>query len=90
MSDDPLSHLVEAQRGAAKRGALAIWTVYHRPADYPGGYIARMSESQRNGEPTATDLTLAGQLDGIRQVLTKARLIRLDRKPDDASKVVES
>jgi hypothetical protein len=90
MSDDPVSHVLTARSDAAKRGALAIWTVYNRPDDYPGGYIARMSESHRSGEPIATALTLAGPLDGIRQVLAKARLIRLDRKPDDAPQVVES
>jgi hypothetical protein len=88
--DDPSFHVLEAQSEAAKRGALAIWTVYDRPDDYPGGFIARMSESRRSGEPTATDLTLAGELAGIRQVLAKAHLIRVDRKPNDAPKVVES
>ena len=86
MSDDPSLHVLTAQSEAAKRGALAIWTVYDRP----DGFIARMSEVASGGESIATSLTLAGQLAGIRQVLTKARLIRLDRKPDDAPQVVES
>jgi hypothetical protein len=91
MSDsDPSFHVLTAQRDAAKRGALAIWTVYDRPEDHPGGYIARMSESHRSGEPIATSLTLAGELAGIRQVLTKAHLIRVDRKPNDAPQIVES
>jgi hypothetical protein len=90
MSDDPVLHVRTAQSDAAKRGALAIWTVYNRPDDYPNGYIARMSESHRGGEATATDLTLTGERDGLRQVLAKARLIRLDRKPDDAPQVVET
>jgi hypothetical protein len=49
-----------------------------------------MSESHRSGELTATDLTLAGELAGTRQVLAKARLIRLERKPDDEPQVVVS
>jgi hypothetical protein len=91
MSDDPVFQVLEAQSDAAKRGALAIWTVYDRPGDYPDGYIARMFEAASgSGDSIATSLTLAGQLAGIRQVLAKAHLIRLDRKPDDAPQVVES
>jgi hypothetical protein len=90
MSDDPVFHVLEAQSDAARRGALAIWTVYNRPDDYPDGYIARMFEAAPGGTTTPTDMALTGELDGIRQVLAKARHIRLDRKPDDAPQVVES
>jgi hypothetical protein len=44
MSDDPVLHVLTAQSDAAKRGALAVWTVYDRPDDYPDGFIARMFE----------------------------------------------
>jgi hypothetical protein len=90
MSDDPVFHVLEAQSDAARRGALAIWTVYNRPDDYPDGYIARMSEVARGGEPIATSLTLTGRLYGIRQVLAKAGLVVLPRKPDDEPQIVES
>jgi hypothetical protein len=90
MSDDPVLHVLTAQSDAAKRGALAVWTVYNRPDDYPDGYLARMFEAAPGGATTPTDIVLTGKLDGIRHVLAKAGRIRLDRKPDDGPQVVES
>jgi hypothetical protein len=90
MGDDPVLHILTAQSDAAKRGALAVWTVYDRPDDYPYGFIARMVEVASGGATTSTSLVLTGELAGIRHVLAKARRIRLDRKPDDAPQVVES
>ena len=90
MSDDPVLHVLTAQSDAAKRGALAVWTVYDRPDHYPDGFIARMFEVASGGTTTPTDMLLTGELAGIRLVLAKARRIRLDRKPDDAPQVVES
>jgi hypothetical protein len=90
MSDDPVVHVLEAQSDAAKRGALAISTVYNRQDDYPDGYIARMFEVASGGMTTPTDIVLTGGLDGIRHVLAKARRIRLARKPDDEPQVIES
>jgi hypothetical protein len=89
MSDDPVLHVLTAQSDAAKRGALAVWTVYDRPDGYPDGFIARMFEVA-SGTTTPTDMVLTGELAGIGHVLAKARRIRLDRKPDDAPQVVES
>jgi hypothetical protein len=90
MSDDPVLHVLTAQSDAAKRGALAVWTVYDRPDDYPYGFIARMVEVASGGTTTPTSMVLTGDLAGIRHVLAKARRIRLDRKPDDGPQVVES
>ena len=86
MGDDPVLHVLTAQSDAAKRGALAVWTVYDRPDDYPYGFIARMVEVASGGTTTPTSMVLTGELAGIRRVLAKARRIRLDRKPDDGRK----
>ncbi len=51
MSDDPVSHVLAAQSEAAKRGALATWTIYDRPDEYPDGYIARI-QAARQLQPT--------------------------------------
>jgi hypothetical protein len=45
--DDPSLHVLTAQSDAAKRGALAIWTVYDRPEDYPSGDLARIPPPRR-------------------------------------------
>ena len=78
MSDD--LHVLTAQSDAAKRGALAVWTVYDRPDVYPDGFIARMFEVASGGTTTPTDMVLTGELAGIRHVLAKARRIRLESR----------
>ena len=66
MSDDPVLHVLTAQSDAAKRGALAVWTVYDRPDDYPYGFIARMVEVASGGTTTPTSMVLTGELAGLR------------------------
>lgn len=74
------------QASAAKRGALTIWTIYDRPADYPHGYIARRHEAP--GGPT--DHTLIGDLDGLREIFLAAGFTNIRRQPDDEPPIVES
>ena len=78
-----------AQAEAYKRGALAIWTVYDHPKDYPDGFIARMHEVAE-GPPRPTDKTLMGELEEIRRVLIEAGLTTLPRDARDEREVVES
>ena len=89
MSDDVVE-IAAAQAEAAKRGALAMWTVYKRPADYRCGFVARMFEVGAEG-PKPTDRTLKClELEPIREKLAKAGLVRLDREPDDEPQIVET
>jgi hypothetical protein len=78
-----------AQAEAAKRGGLAIWTVYDRPKDHPDGFIARMHVIEQ-GASRPTDKTLKGELEDIRQVLWKAGLMKLSRQEGDEPQIVES
>ena len=81
--------LLMASADAHKRGALAIWTVYDRPRDYPDGYIARLHEVI-DGKQKATDMTLKGELDEIRTALWRAGMMKLSRDPKDEPQIVES
>jgi hypothetical protein len=78
-----------AQAEAAKRGGLAIWTVYDRPTDHPDGFIARMYVLER-GASRPTDKTLKGELEDIRKIFWSAGLMKLSRQEGDEPQIVES
>ena len=90
MSDGDLYDIVIAQAEAVKRGALSMWTVYEKPTDYPNGYVARRFEAAA-GVTAATAMTLKSrELEPIREKLSRAGLVRLDRNPDDEPQIVET
>jgi hypothetical protein len=81
--------VVMAQADAIKRGALTLWTIYDKPADYPDGFIARRFEVG-GGQPVATSDTLTGELEALRQTFWKAGLMKLSRQEDDEPQIVET
>jgi hypothetical protein len=86
---DLVASVITAQMEASARGALTIWTIYDRPKDHPHGFIARRFEVGR-GTSTATDHTLAGDLDDIREILAQAGLTNIRRQDGDEPQIVES
>ena len=82
--------VVIVQAEAAKRGAVAVWTVYERPKDYPIGWVARMFEITRAGpKPTGCVIKCAA-LQPIQEKLARAGLVKLPRSVEDEPQVVES
>jgi hypothetical protein len=81
--------IVKSQWQAAHRGALAVWTIYDRPSDFPDGCIARRFEVAA-GKTTATRDTVTGKLDDIRAAFWKAGLMKLSRRDGDEPHIVES
>jgi hypothetical protein len=82
--------IIELNCDAAKRGALAIWTVYRSPKDRPGEIVARMHEVTR-GLSQATECMFADkELERVRQRLYEAGLTRLDRNERDDPVIVET
>lgn len=75
------------------RDSLSIWTVYQKPLDYPGQFVARRWESLvENGAPVSratADVLVAPDLDGLRAQLP-AGLVRLERQQGDDPVIVES
>jgi|LSQX01.3.fsa_nt_gb hypothetical protein len=75
------------------QNSLSIWTVYEKPSDFPGEFVARRWESLvEDGAPVSratADVLVARDLDGLRAQLP-AGLIRLERQPGDAPAIVES
>ncbi|UQD96080.1 hypothetical protein [Bradyrhizobium japonicum] len=98
MSDDALDDLIQMvlveQYEATQAGKLSHWTVYHRPGDWPDGYIARRFEvGGGTGVAVATKSNLAGgdsALSMLRQVFEAAGLVCLTRSPEDHESVVET
>jgi hypothetical protein len=88
MNDAFAEKIVFAQAAALKRGALAIWTVYDQPTDYPVGYIARLHEVA-DGKPKATGMTLVGTLEEMRTWFERAGLAKIARSPGDEPQIVE-
>jgi hypothetical protein len=81
--------VVKAQWEAAQRGQLAIWTIYDRPRDHPDGFIARRFEAAA-ATMAATDDTLIGELEELRQIFWRAGLMKLSRQDGDEPQIVES
>lgn len=89
MDDDALvAKVMEIGAEAAKRGLVAIWTVYDRPTDHPEGHIARMHVAIAGGS-TPTQAAFSGDLEEIRQVFADAGLTKLMRSDDDEPQIVE-
>jgi hypothetical protein len=76
-----------AQITAQARQALPIWTLYERPLDYPGHYVARLFVTIPS--PVATQFAIvADTLEELRQALP-AGLLRLHRQAADDPHIVE-
>lgn len=82
--------LVIVQAEAVKRGALAMWTVYEKPKDYPIGWIARMFEVTGAGPRPTRYVIKSAELEPIRMKLARAGLFRLNREPGDEPQIVET
>jgi hypothetical protein len=87
--NDTVIAIIEANRRAAKKGVLSMWTVYDKPKDHPTEYIARRFDCTAEG-PVATLDAWTGSLELIRETLYQAGLIRMPRSPDDEPQIVET
>jgi hypothetical protein len=69
-----------------EHGPFVLWTVYDRPADFPGLYVAR--KFTLNG-PTS-DVMAYPSLEPLREVLRHKGLCPIPRSPDDDPVIIES
>ncbi|MHC2536963.1 hypothetical protein [Bradyrhizobium diazoefficiens] len=92
--DDLIHMVIVEQYEAAQEGKLSHWTIFHRPVDWPDGYIARRFEvGGGTGVPVPTKSNLAGgdsALPMLRQVFEAAGLVCMTRSDEDHPSVVES
>lgn len=87
---DPVHQIVVLQAGAARRGALAMWTVYERPADYICGFVARMFLVEAGGPRPTMSTMKCLELGPIREKLMHAGLTCVGREAGDEPQVVET
>ena len=70
--------------------ALAIWTVYDHPLDYPNDFVARRFEIGAGGHRPTASIIVAPDLETLRRIfLTEMHLTCLARHPADDPKIVE-
>jgi hypothetical protein len=70
--------------------ALAIWTVYDHPSDYPDRYVARCFEVDADGPRSTGNILLSTSLDTIRTAMRDMGLIRMARWADDDANIIET
>lgn len=65
--------------------SLPIWTVYEKPSDQPGHYVARLFVGEE-----AQDLALIStELERIQAQLHASGFVRMVRSPNDDPKIIE-
>jgi hypothetical protein len=70
--------------------ALAIWTVYDHPSDYPDRYVARCFEVDTDGTRPTGNILLSTSLDTIRTAMRDMGLICMARWADDDANIIET
>lgn len=68
------------------RPHFVLWTIYDKPTDYPGLYVARKFTL---AGPTATTMT-SEDLDALRNALARMGLARIARSPEDDPVIIET
>jgi hypothetical protein len=69
--------------------ALAMWTVYRYPRDYPGKFVARKFLVTAPDPTVTAEMFIADDLDEIRALLPPG-LVRIARSPSDDPVIVET
>lgn len=69
--------------------ALAMWTVYDHPSDYPDCFIARESFTGRGVIAHTHNTIQADTLEAIREQLVDRGLVCLPRQPADDPVIME-
>lgn len=74
----------------SEQDALAIWTVYAGPLDYPDHFVARKFLVGCHNQAIATnDMFVADTIEEVRALLPPG-LTRMARTPSDDVRIVES
>lgn len=71
--------------------ALAMWTVYEHPSDYPDKFVARRFDVDGDGPKPSASVIVAGDLDQLREILQfELHLVCLTRNEGDDPVIVET
>jgi hypothetical protein len=94
LMDDLIAEVVSDMHSSISRGVLSMWTIYHRPRDWPGSYVARRFEVGKDG-PVPTKSEMKGEavpfvLETMRLVFRSAGLTCMTRSESDEPPIVET
>jgi hypothetical protein len=71
--------------------ALAMWTVYKHPKDYPDVFVARRFDVDAEGPKPSSSVIVAEDLDTLRDILAfQMHLTCLSRNAEDDPVIVET
>ena len=71
--------------------ALAMWTVYDHPKDYPDKFVARRFDVDASGPRPSASVIIMDDLDDLRDILAyDMHLTCLSRSPEDEPQIVET
>ena len=70
--------------------ALAMWTIYDHPNDYPNYFVARRFEVSSAGPVATESIVVAADLEKLRDMFEfEMHLTCLARSPEDDPKIIE-
>jgi hypothetical protein len=70
---------------------LAMWTVYDNPTDYPGKFVARRFDVDKDGPKPSASIIVMDDLEKLRDVLQfELGLVKVMRNEGDDPKIVET
>lgn len=83
-------HTPENFAPRAPRSQLSLWTVYNRPKEFPGHFVARKFMIAPDGAYPTEETFKAKELADVRREMEKLGLFRMHRSPGDDDKIVET
>jgi len=69
--------------------ALAMWTVYDHPRDFPDEFVARRFDVDGKGARPTDEILTSSSLDLLRAELASRGLTVINRLPKDEPQIVE-
>ena len=80
------NRIVPKSQMIMQNSRLPIWVIYDRPDDYPNHYVVR----KFYGNMPTDELYGGRDLEELRTMLTKSKLIRFPRDATDDPRIVET
>jgi hypothetical protein len=74
----------------APEGALAIWVIYHRPKDYPDGYVLRCQYAMPDGTVVPDEHAWHGESLAAMRAIVPPGFVQMARHEDDEPHIVET
>lgn len=85
-----MPELLPKDRPMLLGATLAVWVIYHRPKDFPDGYVLRCQYAMPDGTVKADDMAWQTEsLEAARKIVPPG-LTMMARNPEDDPHIVET